>query len=65
MTSMEVKAYGIGIQEANKHRRIVPACKSAEMMKLLEEKRNNLLPIIKAYDAGVAYEINRQTRLEF
>ena len=65
MTSTEVKAYGIGIQEANKQRTIVPACKSAEMMKLLKEVRNNLLPLIKAYDAGVAYEINRQTRLEF
>jgi hypothetical protein len=35
------------------------------MNDLMNEIRNNLLPLIKAYDAGVAYEINRQTRLEF
>lgn len=65
MTTNELRAYEIGIQEANKQRTIVPACKSKAMNDLMNEIRNNLLPLIKAYDAGVAYEINRQTRLEF
>ena len=65
MTNLELRAYEIGIKEANEQRRIVPACKSKAMNDLMNEIRNNLLPLIKAYDAGVAYEINRQTRLEF
>lgn len=65
MTTNELRAYEIGIKEANKQRTIVPACKSKAMNDLMNEIRNNLLPLIKAYDAGVAYEINRQTRLEF
>ena len=65
MTTNELRAYEIGIKEANKQRTIVPACKSKAMNDLMNEIRNNLLPLIKAYDTGVAYEINRQTRLEF
>ncbi len=65
MTTNELRAYEIGIKEANEQRKIVPACKSKSMNDLMNEIRNNLLPLIKAYDAGVAYEINRQTRLEF
>ena len=65
MTTNELRAYEIGIKEANKQRTIVPACKSKAMNDLMNETRNNLLPLIKAYDTGVAYEINRQTRLEF
>lgn len=65
MTTNELRAYEIGIKEANEQRRIVPACKSKAMNDLMNEIRNNLLPLIKAYDEGVAYEINRQTRLEF
>jgi hypothetical protein len=65
MTANELRAYEIGIKEANNQRRIVPACKSKAMNELMNEIRNNLLPLIKAYDEGVAYEINRQTRLWF
>lgn len=65
MTTNELRAYEIGIKEANKQRTIIPACKSKAMNDLMNEIRNNLLPLIKAYDMGVAYEINRQTRLEF
>lgn len=65
MTTNELRAYEIGIKEVNEQRRIVPACKSKAMNDLMNEIRNNLLPLIKAYDEGVAYEINRQTRLEF
>lgn len=65
MTSLELRAYEIGIREANEQRRIVPACKSKKMNDLMNEVRENLLPLIIAYDKGVAYEINRQIRLEF
>lgn len=65
MNALELRAYEIGIKEANEKRRIVPACKSKKMNELMNEIRNNLLPLIIAYDEGVAYEINRQTRLEF
>ncbi|MBQ5317480.1 MAG: hypothetical protein J6K17_00100 [Oscillospiraceae bacterium] len=65
MTTNELRAYEIGIKEANKQRTIVPACKSKAMNNLMNEICNNLLPLIKAYDEGVAYEINRQIRLEF
>lgn len=65
MTANELKAYEIGIKEANEQRRIVPACKSAKMNDLMREVKIDLLPLIAAYNEGVAYEINRQTRLEF
>ena len=65
MTAVEVKAYEIGIKEAHEQKKIVPACKSNAMYALMEEVENGLLPLIKAYDAGVAYEINRQTKLGF
>jgi hypothetical protein len=65
MTAVEVKAYEIGIKEAHEKKKIVPACKSDAMWGLMEEVKNGLLPIIKSYDAGVAYEINRQTKLGF
>lgn len=65
MNALELKAYEIGIKEANEQRRIVPACKSKRMNELMCEVKNGLLPLIVAYDKGVAYEINRQTRLEF
>lgn len=62
MNAIEIKAYEIGIKEAHEQRKIVPACKSNAMYGLMEEVENGL---IKAYDAGVAYEINRQTKLGF
>lgn len=65
MNAIEIKAYEIGINEANEQKKIVPACKSNAMYALMEEVENGLLPLIKAYDAGVAYEINRQAKLGF
>ena len=65
MNAIEIKAYEIGIKEAHEQRKIVPACKSNAMYALMKEVENGLLPLIKAYDAGVAYEINRQTKLGF
>lgn len=65
LTANEVKAYEIGIKEAHEQKRIVPACKSAKMWELIKEVKNNLSPLIDAYNEGVAYEICRQTRLEY
>lgn len=65
LTTNEVRAYEIGIKEAHEQKKIVPACKSEKMNTLMCEVKNGLLPLIKAYNAGVAFEINRQTRLEF
>ena len=64
MSANELKAYEIGTKEANKSRCIVPACKSKEMNAFMGEIKNGLLPLIKAYNAGVAHEISRQTMLE-
>lgn len=64
MNANESRAYEIGIKEANKNRCIVPACKSKEMSDFMHEVKNGLLPLIKAYNAGVACEIGRQTMLE-
>jgi hypothetical protein len=68
MTTNELRAYEIGIKEANEKRTIVPACRSERMMNLLGENNGGLgdsIPLLDAYNSGVAYEINRQTRLEF
>lgn len=65
MNALEVKAYEIGIRTANKERHIVPAARSAEMMDFMEEQKTGLLALIRAYDSGMAYEINRQTKLGF
>ena len=61
MTNNELRAYEIGVKEANTQKRIVPACKSVKMNELMAEVKNGLLPLIIAYDKGVAHEINRQT----
>lgn len=59
MSPLELKAYWIGVDEA-KQRGNVPACKSPEMNRLMGEVKNNLLPLIKAYNFGVHDETNRQ-----
>ena len=58
------KAYEIGVSEAKNSGSIVPAVKSEAMSALMEEKKNDLLPVIDAYNKGVADEINRQTLSE-
>ena len=64
MTDIETKAYTIGISTAKKERAIVPAARSVEMLEFMEEQKTGLLNLIKAYDAGMAYEICRQAKLE-
>ena len=65
MNVNETKAYEIGIAEAREQGCIVPACKSQKMNEFMNEVKNGLLPLIKAYNKGVACEISRQTRIEF
>ena len=64
MNANEIKAYEIGIAEARERKCIVPAYKSNKMNQFMNEIKNGLLPLIKAYNAGVAAEISRQTRIE-
>lgn len=69
MNKFELKFYEAGIKDANEARSITLACHSKRYCDLLKkeavkigDKRGNAT---KAYNSGVAYEINRQTRLEF
>ena len=69
MKSIEIEFYEAGIKDANEARHIVVACRSRRYEEL---SRNHNLQIGKlsikcldAYNKGVAYEINRQTRLEY
>ena len=68
MNEMELEYYEAGILDANEIRRIVVACRSARYETLA--RKHNLqigkqsIKCLDAYNKGVAYEINRQTRLE-
>lgn len=68
MTAMELDFYEAGIKDANERRRIVIACRSARYEDLA--RKHNLqigkqsIKCLDAYNRGVAYEINRQTKLE-
>ena len=68
MNAFELKFYEIGIKDANESRRITLACRSKRYEQLTRElsvqigdKRGKST---KAYNEGVAFEINRQMRLE-
>ena len=69
MTRTELEFYEAGIKDANENRRIVIACRSARYETLA--RKHNLqigkqsIKCLDAYNKGVAYEINRQTRLEY
>ena len=75
MNENEVKAYGIGIKEASERGCIVPSCRSKEFEDLIIKVIGNVpfspevwkaqKPLQIAYEKGVAYAINRQTRLAF
>ena len=68
MNAMELEYYEAGIKDANESRCIVFAAHSERYATL--SKKHNLqigkqsVQCVKAYNKGVAYEINRQTRLE-
>lgn len=69
MNAYELQFYEIGIKDANEARHITLACHSKRyeaMAKSLSVKiGDNRGNAVKAYNAGVAHEINRQTALEF
>ena len=68
MNAYELIFYEAGIKDANEQERIVAPCRSKRYMELIgklrtkigDERGNGL----KAYCAGVAFEFNRQMRLE-
>lgn len=62
-STREFKAYNIGVFEAREQKKIVPACKSERLNAMMKETPNDVLPLINAYNEGIAYEINRQIRL--
>ena len=68
MNGMELDFYEAGIKDANESRHIVLACRSKRYEAL--SKKHNLCigkqsaRCVDAYNKGVAYEINRQTKLE-
>lgn len=69
MDELAALAYGIGISEASKQRRIVPMYRSAVMMEFVKthsagQEIGWSIPLIEAYNRGVAAEISLQTRSE-
>lgn len=59
-------AYGIGVSEAHKKQRIVAAAQCPEMMEFIKKNATNsrvgeTIPLLKAFNAGVAEEIHQQT----
>lgn len=69
MTAFELQFYEAGIKDANESRAITLACRSMRYEHLskahgLKIGKDSAMAV-KAYNAGVAYEINRQTILGF
>lgn len=68
MNAMELDFYEAGIKDANEARRIVFAGYSKRYESLSRKHSLTIgkqsLRCLDAYSKGVAYEINRQTRLE-
>lgn len=75
MSKKELDYYEAGIKDANDARSITIPCKSKRFNELLKrdskgvpvttESLKESIKHLKAYSAGVAFEINRQTKLEF
>ena len=67
MNEKELEFYEAGIRDTNESRHIVVACRSARYAAL--RKKYHLVigkesaNCLNAYNKGVAYEINRQTKL--
>lgn len=67
MNELELEAWKIGVHEAHTQKKIVPACRSKEMMDFIQKhskKVGESIPWLDAYNYGVAYEINIQAALE-
>lgn len=67
MTKKELKttAYALGINEAHKNQQIVAAAQCPEMMEFIKKNASGRvggsIPLLKAFNAGVAAEIHQQT----
>lgn len=66
-TENEIKFYEAGVKDANEARHITVACRSERVKKLFEELKptKDYSSCLASYNSGVAFEICRQTRLEF
>lgn len=67
MDELQERAWKIGVKEAHSQQKIVPACKSVEMMDFIKkhsQKVGDSIPWLEAYNHGVATEIGVQTALE-
>ena len=69
MSGIEIEFYEAGIKDANEHRKIVVPCRSKRYEELSRKHHLQIgklsIKCLDAFSSGVAYEINRQTRLEF
>lgn len=69
MTAFELGFYEAGIQDAYEARHITTAAKSTRYAALSRKHNMQIgkesVQALDAYNQGVAFEINRQTRLEF
>lgn len=69
VNAMEVDFYEAGIKDANEARHIVVACRSERYENLVRKYNLTIgkqsIRCLDAYNNGVAYEINRQTMLEY
>ena len=69
MTAYELDFYEAGIKDAHEQQSIVIPCKSKKYMGLLKSHNSQIGDErgngTKSYCNGVAFEINRQTKLEF
>ena len=69
MNGIEIEFYEAGIKDANQQRTIVIPCRSKRYEELSRKHHLQIdklsIKCLDAFSRGVAYEINRQTRLGF
>lgn len=57
---LEARAYQIGVNEAKTLKRNVAPVQSKPMKELMNQVKNNLLPLLRAFNQGVCDEMSRQ-----
>ena len=57
---LETRAYLIGVNEAKALKRNVAPVQSKPMNELMNQVKNNLLPLLRAFNQGVCDEMSRQ-----
>lgn len=61
---LKTMAYALGVSEAHKEQRIVAAAHCKKMMELIKTagcRAGDSIPLLKAFNSGVAAEIHQQT----